>query len=259
MSERTFKVDSPHMHDDDVQAWQEWLRMTFRRWHISYPIDADGTYDVATRAATASMCEALGLVAPYGMEDGVTPELRTKLRHRRLSAAERARYLGPRRKYRRALRKRFEAGGHVHTPVSRVITDSWGYHPGVHDGLDLICPANATLFALCDGVIVRADASGWWGKGAPTDPALKAKGDGIIVLRCTTNVGPFRDGLHMCYGHAEHAAVRVGEHVKAGDRIGKAGFANAWHVHFMVNARQDAKGIGDRDPRPFTDYARSHD
>jgi murein DD-endopeptidase MepM/ murein hydrolase activator NlpD len=52
--------------------------------------------------------------------------------------------------------------------------------------------------------------------------------------------------------------VREGQHVKAGDVIGKAGLANAWHTHFMVNGRTDAKGLGDRDPRPFVDYARAH-
>lgn len=257
MSERTFKVDSPHMKGEDVKAWQQWLRMTFRRWDIKYPIDTDGVYDVATRSATASVAEALGLNAPYGMEDGVTPEFRTKLRDRRFTAAEKKRFK-QRVKYRRALRDRFEHEGHVHTPVSRIITDTWGYHPPVHDGIDLICPANATLFAICDGTVIRADASGWWGKGAPSDPALKAKGDGIIILRCSTDVGPFKRGLNMCYGHAEHATVREGQVVKAGDVIGKAGFANAWHVHFMVNGRNDTKGVGDRDPRPFTDYARSH-
>jgi murein DD-endopeptidase MepM/ murein hydrolase activator NlpD len=192
------------------------------------------------------------------MEDGVTPHLRTKLRNRRFSVAEWARYQGSRRKYRAALRKRFAGGGHVHTPVSRIITDSWGYHPGKHDGIDLICPPNATLFAICDGTIIRADASGWWGLGAPDDPALKAKGDGIIVLRCATDVGPFRTGLNFCYGHAEHATVHEGQHVQAGDVIGKAGLANAWHTHFMVNNNHDARGVGDRDPRPYTDYARSH-
>jgi murein DD-endopeptidase MepM/ murein hydrolase activator NlpD len=258
MSERTFKVESPHMSGADVKAWQEWLRMTFQRWDIDYPIALDGDYGVATRAATASVCEALGLAAPYGMADGVTPELRTKLRHRRLTVAERTRYLGSRRKYRAALRKRFAAGGHVHTPVSRIITDAWGWHPGVHDGIDLICPPNATLYAICDGVIVRADAGGWWGLGAPSDPAVRAKGDGIIVLRSETAAGPFRAGLHFCYGHAEHATVREGQRVNAGDVIGKAGLANAWHTHFMVNGRSDAKGVGDRDPRPFVDYARAH-
>jgi murein DD-endopeptidase MepM/ murein hydrolase activator NlpD len=258
VSSRTFRVDDPHMKGDDIREWQQWLRMTFERWDIHYPIDDDGVYDVATRAATASVCEAFGLVSPYGMKDGVTPQLRTKLRHRRLTDAEQKRYRGERRKYRAALRKRFEHGGRVHTPVSRIITDTWGYHPGVHDGMDLICPANATLFAICDGVVVRADASGWWGKGAPSDAGLRAKGDGIIIVRSTVDVGPFARGLNMCYGHAEHATVREGQHVDAGDVIGKAGLANAWHVHFMVNHRSDSKGVGDRDPRPFVDYARSH-
>ncbi len=258
MSDRTFKVDSPHMKGSDIKAWQEWLEKTFRRWDINYPIATDGVYDVATRAATASAAEALGLAAPYGMEKGVTPELRTKLRDRRFTDAEKKRFRS-RVKYRRNLRERFEKAGHVHTPVSRIISDSWGYHPPVHDGIDLICPANATLFAICDGVVVRVDPSGWWGKGAPSDPDLKAKGDGIIIVRCSTDVGPFQKGLNMCYGHAEHAKVKEGQRVKAGHRIGEAGFANAWHVHFMVNGRSDTKGVGDRDPRPFVDYARAHD
>jgi murein DD-endopeptidase MepM/ murein hydrolase activator NlpD len=246
------------MRGDDVREWQQWLRMTFRRWDIKYPIDDHGVYDAATRAATASMCMALGLSsAEKAMEKGVTPELRTKLRHRRLTATERARYLGTRVKYRRALRKRFESGGHVHTPVARIITDDWGYHPPVHDGIDLICPPKATLFAICDGEVTRADADGWWGKGAPSKD-VASKGDGIIIIRCSTDAGPFKKGLNMCYGHAEAPAVRVGEKVRAGERIGRAGFANAWHIHFMVNNNGDTRGVGDRNPRPFTDYARSH-
>lgn len=257
MSDRTFKVQAPHMAGSDVHDWQSWLRDQFRAWNIAYPLAVDGDYGVATRAATASMCEAMGLAAPYGMEDGVTPALRIKLRNRDLTAAERARFVA-RVGYRRKLRLRFEHGGSVHTPVSRIITDSWGYHPGVHDGIDLICPPDATLYAICTGRVLRADPSGWWGLGAPSDPALKAKGDGIIVVRCQVSAGPFRPGLNFGYGHAEHAVVSAGDTVKAGDLIGKAGFANAWHVHLVVNGRSDAKGVGDRDPRPFTDYARSH-
>jgi murein DD-endopeptidase MepM/ murein hydrolase activator NlpD len=258
MSSRTFTVDSPHQRGTDIREWQEWLRMTFRRWHINYPLEADGVYDVATRAATASVCEAFGLAAPYGMERGVTPELRTKLRHRRFTAAEQKRFRS-RVAYRRNLRERFEKAGRVHTPVSRIITDTWGYHPGVHDGVDLICPPNAQLYAICDGVVVRAASSGWWGKGAPSNAALKAKGDGIIIVRSTVNVGPFREGMNFCYGHAEHPSVREGMRVKAGKTIGKAGLANAWHVHFMVNVGEGDRGVGDRDPRRFIDYARAHD
>lgn len=47
-----------------------------------------------------------------------------------------------------------------------------------------------------------------------------------------------------------------GQKVKAGQKIGRAGFANAWHCHFAVNSRRDDRGVGDRDPDPFLDYAR---
>jgi murein DD-endopeptidase MepM/ murein hydrolase activator NlpD len=62
-------------------------------------------------------------------------------------------------------------------------------------------------------------------------------------------------GLNMCYGHAEGAVVKARDKVKAGDLLGHAGFANAWHVHFMVNGRTDQKGVGDRDPAPYVDFA----
>lgn len=255
---RTFKLDVPHMKGSDVEDWQQWLLMTFRRWDIDYPLTDDGDYGQATRSATASACMALGLAsAESAMKDGVTPALRTKLRNRRLTPAERVRMGTVRVKYRAALRQRYQGGG-VAMPVNKVIEDSWGWHPGVHDGLDLICMPNAELHAMCAGTIVRADPSGWWGLGRPADPELAGKGDGIIILSAAHDVGPIKRGMHLCYGHAEHATVRVGQHVKAGQRIGQAGLANAWHVHFMVNDDPGARGVGDRDPRPIYEYARRH-
>lgn len=93
---------------------------------------------------------------------------------------------------------------------------------------------------------------GWWNK-APTGDV--AKGDGIIVLRCEVDRGPFRKGLNIGYGHAEKAVVREGQRVKAGDHIGHAGLAVASHVHVMINDRSDTRGVGDRDPRPYYEYA----
>lgn len=157
------------------------------------------------------------------------------------------------------------AGGHVASPLRRIVGHSWGWHPGVHDGVDLICEADATIFALCDGTIVDARPSGWWGKGAkPSSGHPISDGDGIIQLRCSVNRGPFRPGLVFAYGHAEKATVKVGDTVRAGQMIGHAGFANAWHVHFMVNdgrkRRADGgfSGVGDRDPWPYVDYAIAH-
>lgn len=150
-----------------------------------------------------------------------------------------------------------ELAATVTAPLKHILQDSWGWHPGVHDGIDLICPPDEPLIAICEAKVVRADAGGWWGLGAPADPALKARGDGIIILRSLIDAGPIRKGMNLCYGHAEHATVKAGQTVKAGDVIGKAGFANAWHTHFMVNMRADTKGVGDRDPKPVVDFARA--
>lgn len=149
--------------------------------------------------------------------------------------------------------------GAVALPVDPIISSSWGYHPGVHDGIDLITEGDDTVVAICDGVVVRASSSGWWGKGArPSNGHPISDGDGVIVLRSTTTAGPFKPGLNFVYGHAEHPSVKSGQKVKAGDKLGRAGFANAWHLHFCVNNRTDDRGVGDRDPRPFLDYARKH-
>lgn len=146
----------------------------------------------------------------------------------------------------------------VAAPMKHILQDTWGWHPGVHDGLDLICPPNEPIYAICKATVVRVSPSGWWGNGAPTDPVLKAKGDGIIVLRSVVDVGPITKGLDICYGHAEGAVVKVGQVVNAGDHIGHAGFANAWHVHLMLNTRSDTLGLGDRDPRPVYEYVMKH-
>jgi murein DD-endopeptidase MepM/ murein hydrolase activator NlpD len=143
----------------------------------------------------------------------------------------------------------------VATPIRRILSSSWGYHPGVHDGVDLICEEDAPCYAICDGTVVDVRSGGWWGKGAPADPALREKGNGIIQIRCDVDAGPFRKGLVFAYGHAEKATVKVGDKVHAGDQVGHAGFANAWHLHFMVHAGGHLRGIGDRDPPPFVRYA----
>jgi murein DD-endopeptidase MepM/ murein hydrolase activator NlpD len=152
-------------------------------------------------------------------------------------------------------RVRRENESDVHSPL--VFTqDSWGYNPPGHDGVDLICAENAPLYAMTDGKIVRV-SDDWWGAGNPGG-ATGDRGDGIIVLRCSVDDGPFFPGLNICYGHAEHPTVRVGEQVKAGEIIGRAGLANAWHIHLMVNDNADVRGVGDRDPRPFYRYAMEH-
>lgn len=255
MSERTFQVEHPPMKGDDIAAWQQTLNAQMRTWHVKYRIKGDGVYGVTTRDMTAKVCHGLGIKSTKeAMRHGVTPELRVKLRRKRLSPAELVRY-ALRQPWREALREKYADGGHTAPPLAKILASSWGYHPGVHDGVDLICSPNATIYALCDAKVIDVRSSGWWGKAPSGDVS---KGDGIIQLECLTDVGPFRRGMHFGYGHAEHAVVREGQTVKAGEPIGKAGLAVAWHVHFMVNGGGTTRGVGDRDPMPYVSYALRH-
>lgn len=267
MSSLTFKVG--HQPKDKVQqaayrssvtAWQQFLNDRFRRWDIPFSLMVDGVYGAATRAATVMFARAWGAESG-GMvvENGLSPWWRTKLRTDRRSIREEAIFRSPNRiAYRRALRQRYRAR-HVAMPVAKIIADSNGWYPG-HDGIDLICLPDAPLHAVCKAEVVRADEGGWWGKGAPSDPALKAKGDGITIIKSLVNAGPIRKGDCFGYGHAERPRVRIGEVVQAGQHIANAGFANAWHPHFMLNRGTfpPAVGRGDADPAPILDYIRKH-
>jgi murein DD-endopeptidase MepM/ murein hydrolase activator NlpD len=255
MSDRTLKVTSPHMTGRDVSAWQTSLNLQMRRWDADDLIEVDGDYGLATRSYTSKVLYGLG-IAQSKMAEGVTPELRKKVRDRSLTPVERARYV-KRTGWRRDLH-----GKNVSSPLVKILADSWGYHPGVHDGMDLISEPDAVIHSMTNGTVVRVSPSGWWGLGAPSDPALKAKGDGIVIVRCAEDVGPFKRGMNVCYGHAEKATVKEGQKVVAGQPIAHTGFAVAWHIHLMINDDPPSngfyKGVGDRDPRPYYDYARKN-
>lgn len=263
MSARTLKLAAPYLAGADVDEWREELLRRFAHWNVDYPLAPSGPYDVGLRAATATVLHGLG-IAQDAMADGVTPWLRVKVRDSRLTATERARYV-TRAKWRRDLADKF-AGGGTAAVLAKIFTHSngWTGRNG-HDGTDLICPANAVGHAICKGEIVRADDAGWWGEGAPRDPAVRAKGDGIVILRALVTIGPIKKGMCFGYGHAEHPRVQVGDIVDAGEPICHAGLANAWHFHFMVNSGAPefwrgtfARGVGDRDPWPLVDYAIKH-
>lgn len=253
MSTRTFKVPT---EGSDVKAWQDDIRKEFAQLGIICPIVSDGKYGTHTRAYTASLCTALGLIAEEVMKDGVTPKLRIRIRNRDLTEAEEKR-MADRQDYRRALRERYAAAAitGVHRPVAKIIEDSWGYYKGGHDGIDVICPPEAPIFAMVKSKVIDVRSADWWGKGAAPNPAVRAKGDGIIQLEILETVGPFKKGYHIGYGHAEHAQVVEGQIVEAGRKIGHAGLAVAWHVHLMYNTGNTEKGIGNLDPREILDYA----
>lgn len=263
MSDRTFQLDTPHMRGNDVEAWQNWLNSHLSFWEVDYSIPEDGDYGQATRDLTASVAHGMGIDALEAMKSGVTPALRVKMRNADLTDDEIGRAHVRRTTWLPAFRRRY-ARKDVSTPIAVILGDSWGWHPGVHDGVDLICAWKAPLLAIVTSKIVRVSSSGWWGNNPRPSPGHPVSdGDGIIILEANVNVGPFRAGMHFGYGHAEGATVKVGDQVKAGSLIGHAGFANAAHVHFMVNDDKPVnglyRGVGDRDPKPFVDYARSHD
>lgn len=155
----------------------------------------------------------------------------------------------------------------VAMPVeTNLATDTNGWTgPNGHDGIDLICPPNAPLHAICKSKVVRVSSAGWWGNNPQPSPGHPVgDGDGIIILESLVDVGPIKKGMHFGYGHAEHAVVKEGDLVEAGDVVGKAGFARAWHSHWMVNLipRRDAtphyRGVGDRDPLPILRWVKEH-
>lgn len=259
MSERTFQVKTPHMHGDDIANWQGEIVNLFALMDIECPLARDGDYGIETRSYTASLCEAYGILSNEAMAKGVTPQLRTKLRGNNFSDAERKRF-EERVDYRRGLRKKWDEMKHgdCALPVKHIIAHSWGYHPGVHDGLDVITEADPQIFAVVKSKVIDARSSGWWGLGKPSNPELAAKGDGIIQLEVLENVGPFKKGMHIGYGHAEKAVVKKGQLVKAGELIGHAGLANAWHIHWMFNDGSTSQGRGNLDPEPFLEYLIHH-
>lgn len=264
MSDRIFQVKKPHMTGKDVREWQRDVKKLFAKMKIDCPIKADGNYGIVTRSFTAALVHANGMSSNVQMRDGVSPELRIMLRHapNSLNASQKARRNSANRKeYRAHLRKRWGtlSFGSVHSPTTVIVDDTWGFHPGVHDGLDVITPPDPVIFAMVKAKVIDVRSEGWWNLGAPSDPSLKAKGDGIIQLQILETVGPFKKGYHIGYGHAEKAQVHVGQVVHAGQAIGHAGFANAWHIHLMINDGKEAnRGVGTVDPRPCLNYSRKH-
>jgi murein DD-endopeptidase MepM/ murein hydrolase activator NlpD len=250
---RTFKVDQPPLKGEDIGAWQQAFNSQMKAWNIDYRVKVDDVYGLSTRSATATWMYALG-IEQDAMADGLTPELRSKMRGRKLTPAEKRRFT-LRRVWRARLRTRYAKGAKVARPVNKITADSWGYHPGVHDGIDVCCPPDATIYAMCKSRVIDVRSGGWWGKAPSGDVR---KGDGVIQLEVLESIGPFKKGMHIGYGHAEKATVKEGQIVEAGQAIGHAGLAVAWHIHLMVNDGQTSKGIGTRDPRPLLRYAVRH-
>jgi murein DD-endopeptidase MepM/ murein hydrolase activator NlpD len=203
------------------------------------------------------------------LADGLTPELRTKLRHKHLTPEQASLSRARKKDWLVRFRKR-HADNKVSLPTPIIEGDTWSWWPPsgpnqgkVHDGVDIIAPWNAPMLAPVRSKVVRADADGWWGKGAaPSAGHPIGDGDGIIILEVLEAVGPFRKGMHVCYGHGEHAAVDEGQVVRAGEFIGRVGWAKTSHIHWMINETAPVDGFytgrGDRDPTPYLAFLKAH-
>ncbi len=266
IAHRDLVVTDPPMRGRDVANLNRAVhqRLAMRRIDIPSPV-----HDMFTQAAALAAVEAgyfLGLleatilatdggrrVCPQGAQTIIRePERRTHAQLARAKARHALLARGPR------FYAKLGGGGGVAVPVDPILEHSNGFSGG-HDGVDLICEADDVVYAICDAKVIDVRAGGWWGKGAQASHGHPIEhGDGIIQLECLVAQGPFKPGLHFGYGHAEKAVVKVGQRVKAGQKLGHAGFANAWHLHFMVNAGTTNRGTGDRDPMPFVDYAKHH-
>lgn len=105
MAAETFKLITPNVRGDAVKAFQELLNERFKAWDIRKVIDTDREYGEETDHAARQVCYGLGL-SPQSYRDGMTPAVRTKIRHPdKRTEAELARG-GRRKEWRAALRKR---------------------------------------------------------------------------------------------------------------------------------------------------------
>lgn len=260
---RTFKLKSPQMKGGDIKAWEEELKELFKGIGINAPIVPNGVYGDIDRSYTKSFVYAVGMDPEDVLERGVTPAVRTLLRHwkKRQSDVE-DRRMKARVDWRRRLRERYakveqEGNGKVSSFLQKVLQDSWGYHPGVHDGIDLISLPDVPIFAPVRCKVFDVRSGGWWRLGAPSI-AIAAKGDGIVQMQILENLGPFKKGYHIGLGHAEKAFVKVGDVVNAGQKVAHTGFANAWHIHLVYNDGSTTRGVGNCDPRAIVDYSEKH-
>jgi hypothetical protein len=114
-------------------------------------------------------------------------------------------------------------------PVAGQIGDPFGPRGNrFHAGVDIIAPSGALVGAAASGRVTWAGRlAGGWGK--------------LVVVA-------HADGVRTMYAHLSSIAVRLGERVATGDRLGAVGAtgeATGPHLHFEVRLRGAAV-----DPRP---------
>lgn len=122
---------------------------------------------------------------------------------------------------------------------SKTITCKYGprIHPitkknSTHTGIDIRAALNTNVYAAASGEVIKA---GW----------NTAYGNMIII--------DHGNGITTLYGHANKLCVKVGDTVKQGDIIMKAGstgYSTGPHLHFEVR-----KNGTPQDPKNYLDYS----
>ena len=105
-----FRLTTPLMKNAHIADFQRVLNRQFAAWKVDLRVEVDGEYGPETRDAVRQVMFGLG-IATKALEDGVTPELRQRIRRpesRTRTELARAR---KRREWIRRLRRRHDGGG----------------------------------------------------------------------------------------------------------------------------------------------------
>ncbi|HEV2772514.1 MAG TPA: peptidoglycan DD-metalloendopeptidase family protein [Thermoleophilaceae bacterium] len=212
-----YRVTSPPMKSPRIRSLQRLLNHRFAKWRVNYRIREDGEYGPATHHAARRVAYGLG-VAGGRLANGLTPELRKKIRHpdsRSTRERERARRRGP---WIRALRRRHKIpgvkGGIVRPletdpdPKSEFsVRDAEGA-PGrngsrYHAAKDWFAPGGSKVRAPVSGKIVEVK---------PSRGNTGQVFGGVVKIQS-------EDGKVWVFRHVDPRGVRNGERVRAGELV----------------------------------------
>ena len=122
----------------------------------------------------------------------------------------------------------------VSRPTDGILTSGYGMRWGsLHAGVDLANAIGTPILAVMDGTVIDSGPASGYGNW------IRIKHD---------------DGSMSVYGHMETLDVKVGERVKAGQKIagmGNRGFSTGPHLHYEVRLNNEP-----HDPATFLSLAK---
>jgi murein DD-endopeptidase MepM/ murein hydrolase activator NlpD len=104
-------------------------------------------------------------------------------------------------------------------------SDGWANTKGSHEWVDISSSEWTPIYAIGDGIAIRAGAAAWYGN--------------LVTLKHTL---PNGTTIQSIYGHLETVAIQVGDKVIEWQLIGTMGhewFAQGNHLHFAINTTKD--------------------